>query len=72
MSLVAERKPNPGKKKPGRKPGRVGVPFHFYGPPELHAAMQRIASANRRTLTAELLLAIERHVEIHGGTPPPP
>jgi hypothetical protein len=59
-----------------KKPNRSGVPLHVYLPPEVRAAMDALADDNRRSLTTEVLIALENHLKATGRWPlsssPPP
>lgn len=52
-----------------RKPNRSGVPIHFYAPPELREALDACAADNRRTMTAEAMIALENHLQALGYWP---
>ncbi len=49
-----------------KKPNRSGVPLHVYIPPALDAALEACAAANRRKVTAEVVIALEKHLR-EGG-----
>jgi hypothetical protein len=54
-----------------KRPRRTGVPLHVYIPPDLRAAMDRLAGENRRSLTSEVMIALENHLKAVGQWPPP-
>jgi hypothetical protein len=73
---MAKRKP---KSKPdeesvpdtAKKSSRTGLPLHVYLPPALRRAFEDLATANRRTLTEEVAIALEERLEKFGKWPPP-
>lgn len=59
--------PNHGGK---RKPNRQGVPLHIWIPPALRDAIDALAERNRRPLTNEVVMALEKHLAAEGLWPP--
>jgi hypothetical protein len=71
MALMPPRKPKPpGKKTVKPTPNRSGVPLHIYIPPAIRQAMDDCATANRRKLTQEVLIALEEHLKRQNRMPP--
>lgn len=63
--VMAEKKPKPvypHKEKP----------LFLRLPPAYHQALEQLAKKNRRTLTAEAMIALEEHFSKNGAWPPPP
>jgi predicted HicB family RNase H-like nuclease len=60
--MASEKKPKRGRP-PGRKESMV---VQARVSPELHAALEKLAQQNRRTKNAELILALEKHLEEAG------
>ena len=54
------------------KPIRKGVPLSIHIPRKHREALDALAEENRRTITAELVLALERHFAETGKWPAPP
>jgi hypothetical protein len=64
----------PPKKKPGRrrKPGnRKGASINIWVTQELRDAVDALVEQERRTLTEEVCIAIEKHLREKGFWPPP-
>ncbi len=36
--------------------------IHVYFPKEMHEALKRLAETNRRSLSAEVIIAVEKHI----------
>ncbi len=36
--------------------------IHIYFPPEIYEALKELATTNRRSLTAEVVIAVEKHI----------
>jgi hypothetical protein len=51
---------------------RLRLSLHVYVPPPLRRAIEEAAERNRRSLTAELEIALEKHLKELGLWPPPP
>lgn len=56
---MSENSPKPRGRKP-QQPNHRAVTFRV--PKDLHALFTQVAAANRRTVTAELQVAMEAHV----------
>lgn len=67
----------PRKKDPKSKRS-LGIDRHtlprvvFHGPDDLIESFKELASRNRRTITAEILIAMEEHMRASGLWPPKP
>jgi hypothetical protein len=72
MAVMAKRRPPKGNDPPDRPPSpRPGTPIFFYTSDELRAALGVLLARNRRSLTAEMNLALEAHLKAAGLWPPP-
>jgi hypothetical protein len=60
MIAMAKKKPNSPDETP--RPNRSGKPLHAWVRNELLDGLRRLAKRNRRTITAELEMALERHL----------
>lgn len=58
------------KKRGPKGSGRQGIPTTVYLPADLRQALDQCAQGNRRTLTAEVMLAVEAHLKAAGLWPP--
>ena len=58
------------KKRAPKGSGRQGTPMTVYLPPALRAALDALADDNRRTLTAEVVMALEAHLLAAGREVP--
>jgi hypothetical protein len=68
---MAKRKPtDPEPLAPPKPPNRSGVALFVYVPPELRAAIVALAARTRRTLTTEVVIALENHAKKNGLWPP--
>jgi hypothetical protein len=79
MGRMGKQRPKPPKPEPenempatAKPPKRVRLSLHVYLPPPLRQAIERAAQANRRPLTAEVEIALEKHLKELGYWPPPP
>jgi hypothetical protein len=68
MTLVARPKKTDSDPK---KPNRSGVPLNVNIPPALRAALDKLTERTRRTITAEVEIALEFHCGKEGLWPPP-
>ena len=73
MSIMAEpKRPKKPKGASGGKPSpRSGKPLHIWIDEDLRAAVDRLLEQTRRSLTAEVSIALEKHLKEHGLWPPP-
>jgi len=74
MSITVADKPRKtSRKKSGgskHQPNRTGVPFHTYIDPHLADNFRRLArTVNRRSVTLELVIALENHLKAAGIDP---
>jgi hypothetical protein len=75
---MGKKRPKPPEQEPempeatAKKPKRVRLSLHVYVPPPLRHAIEEAAERNRRSLTAELEIALEKHLKELGLWPPPP
>lgn len=53
-----------------KKPKRRGVPLHIWIEPALKDAIDRLSDQNRRPLTTEVVIALEKHLKEAGLWPP--
>lgn len=60
------------KRKSKSKQARSGLPLHVWLEPALRHAIDVLKTRNRRSLTSEVSLALERHLAESGLWPPPP
>ncbi len=71
IGVMAKRKPtDPEPLAPPKPPNRSGVALFVYVPPELRAAIVALAARTRRTLTTEVVIALENHAKKNGLWPP--
>jgi hypothetical protein len=54
------------KKPKKKKQFRSGTALGLYIPPEMKEALDRLAERNERSLTAEVIRALRRHLEVEG------
>lgn len=75
--MAKPRKP-PGKTKKSsedepvnatKKPVRYGSPLRIWIPPKLRRHFDRLSHKGRRTLTAEIVMAMEAHLHANGIDP---
>ncbi len=72
MAVMAKRKPPKGNGQEDRPPTpRPGLPIFFYTSKELRAALDTLLAQTRRSLTAEMNIALEKHLKEAGLWPPP-
>jgi hypothetical protein len=71
MPVMAKKKVR-GENQPPRvpPPNRTGVPLYAYIPPALRDALDALVARNRRSITAEVQIALERHLQAEGMWPP--
>ena len=66
-SMTTPRKP---RKDAGRRPQRTGVPLNVWLPRGLREALDVLLVRTRRSLTTEVVIALEKHLEEAGLWPP--
>lgn len=74
---MAKRKPKgdpadmtPATEASTRKPNRTGLSLHVYLRPQLRRVIEQAADRNRRSLTEEVSIALERYLQSEGLWPP--
>jgi hypothetical protein len=73
MPLMTEpkRRPKKGGKPPRKPPQRSGKPLNVWIQDELRDALDELLGQTRRSLTAEVSIALEEHLKKAGLWPPP-
>jgi TraY domain len=66
MHVMAKRKPKEPKARVSR---RTGVPIMVWIPPELRDALDVLKNRTRRSLTTEVVMALETHLQSHNLWP---
>jgi hypothetical protein len=65
---MARKRPKPDA---GKAPqARTGLPLHVYLEPALRQALDQLAARSRRSVTAEVSIALENHLKEAGLWPP--
>lgn len=72
MPIMAKRKPKPGEssKPPRKPPQRSGKPLNVWLESELRDALDALLAKSRRSLTAEVSIALEEYLTRQGLWPP--
>lgn len=66
--VSSEPPPEPERKRPNRS----GVPLHIYIPPDLRAVIEALADDGRRSITNEVIIALEEYAARQGRWPVKP
>ena len=69
QGMAKPKKPEPEPAK--RRSNRTGLPLHVYLPPALRRAIDDMAESTQRTVTVEVMRALEAHLRAGGFWPPP-
>jgi hypothetical protein len=74
MPVMTERssKPKKGGSTRRKPPQRTGKPLNVWLQEELRDALDELLGQTRRSLTAEVSIALEEHLKKHGLWPRPP